>query len=344
MTSITNLVHSAKDVGRKAFFALLPVPLLNLYLRKRLPRMMNLEATTACNLECPLCSTHILDRRTRYLKAEHMDSIIDSCTGLKMVCFHIMGEPLLHPQLFDFVKRCTERGVETHFGTNALILDEKIDEMLDSGLTSVSVAIDGADEEDYQKYRKRGSFDKAVDGTKKLLRKRAERGLKKPIIQVQTIMFSYNEEREDDVLVMLNGIGADSIALKRPSYYHDYEEWKVDNASVGEAKLARTIKNTDKFLAQVDWQDDTRKYTRPQDESSTTLYRNQKMCPQMEKGTVLCDGSVVACCMDAQGKTTFGNLSQDSFADIWRGEAHKKVIAEFQARTLSVCQSCSMRD
>ena len=103
------------------------------------------------------------------------------------------------------------------------------------------------------------------------------------------------------------------------------------------------IQNAQDFLDKVDWTNENRKYTRPQDESNTTLYRNQKMCPQMEKGTVLCDGSVVACCMDVNGKTTFGNLSEQSFAEIWRGEAHKKVIEEFQNRTLSVCQYCTLR-
>lgn len=343
MRSLIRIVHMGKDLVRKTLYTVLPAPLLNKYIRSRLPRMLNLEATTACNLECPLCSTHILDRRTRYLKPEHMENILDDCGPLKTVCFHIMGEPMVHPQLFDFIKRCEAKGVDTHFGTNAFILDEKIDEMLDSGLTSVSVAIDGADAEDYEKYRKRGSFDKAVNSTKKLLARRAERGLKKPTVQVQTIMFSYNEDREDDVMELLNGIGADSIALKRPSYYHDYDAWKKENASVGAAKLERTIENAQNFLDQVDWENDDRKYTRPQDESNTTLYRNQKMCPQMEKGTVLCDGSVVACCMDVSGKTTFGNLNEQSFAEIWRGDAHKRVIEEFQNRTLSVCQYCSLR-
>ena len=343
MSSLISIIHKGKDLGRKALYRLLPAPLLNKYIRSRLPRMLNLEATTACNLECPLCSTHILDRRTRYLKPEHMENILQECGPLKLVCFHIMGEPMVHPQLFDFIRRFNEVGVDTHFGTNAILLDEKIDEVLDSGLTSVSIAIDGADAEDYEKYRKRGSFDKAVNSTKKLLAKREERGQKKPEVQVQTIMFSYNEDREDDVKEMLNDIGADSIALKRPSYYHDYDEWKRENATVGEAKLERTIKNAEQFLEKVDWENGDRKYTRPQDESNTTLYRNQPMCPQMEKGTVLCDGSVVACCMDATGKTTFGNLSEQTFADIWRGEAHKKLIEEFQNRTLSVCQHCSLR-
>ena len=323
--------------------AVLPAPLINRYIRYRLPRVMNIEATTACNLECPLCSTHILDRGTRYLKPESMEKILNDCAPLKVVCFHVMGEPLVHPRLFHLVRYCEERGVETHFGTNALLLKEKVDELLDSGLTSISIAIDGADQDDYQKYRKRGSFNKAIDSTKELLARRSERGLQKPTVQVQAIMFSYNEDREDDVLEVLRGIGADSIALKRPSYYHDYDQWKHDDASVGAAKLERTMQNAQAFLDEVDWTSGDRKYTRPQEGSDPTLYRNQRLCPQLEKGTVLCDGRVVACCMDVNGKTTFGDISEQSFAEIWRGEAHKRVIDEFQRRTLSVCRHCTLR-
>jgi len=343
MRSLIRIAHLGRDLARMALYAVLPAPLLNRYIRDRLPRVMNLEATTACNLECPLCSTHILDRRTRYLKPEHMEKILDGCGPLKAVCFHIMGEPLLHPHLFHFVRRCEEQGVEAHFGTNAFLLEEKIDELLDSGLTSVSIAIDGADQDDYEKYRKRGSFNTTINSTKKLLARRSERGLQKPTVQVQAIMFSYNEDREDEVLEMLSSIGADSIALKRPSYYHDYDQWKHENAGVGAAKLKRTIQHAQVFLDEVDWINGDRKYTRPQDESDPTLYRNQRLCPQMEKGTVLCDGSVVACCMDVNGKTTFGNISEQSFAEIWRSEAHKRVIGEFQNRTLSVCRHCTLR-
>ena len=343
MLSLDRLARTGKELARKTLYRLLPDRLLNRFIRSRLPRVLNLEATTACNLECPLCPTHIIDRRTRYLDAEYLENILEDCGSLKAISFHIEGEPLLHPKLFDFVNRCAEKGIDTHFGTNGFVLEQKIDDLLDSGLTSVSIAIDGADEGDYQRYRKRGSFEKAVSSTKKLLQERARRRLSRPTVQVQTIMFSYNEDREEDVVEMLKGLGADSIALKRPSYYHDYEEWKLEGADVGAAKLERTIRNAEQFLEQVDWENDERKYVRPLDESAQTLYRNHRMCPQMEKGTVLCDGRVVACCMDVQGETTFGNLAEESFAEIWRGEGHKKVLDEFLNRTLSICQKCNLR-
>ena len=337
------LVHLTKDTVRKALYATLPPHLLNRWVRQRLPRMINLEATTACNLACALCPTHIVDRDHKFLKHEHVEKILENNDAVKTVCFHIEGEPLVHPELFKFVRAFADRGVETHFGTNGDLLEKRIDDMLDSGLTSVSIAIDGADAEDYQRYRKYGDFDAVVRNTKKLLEERKKRGATLPRVQLQTIMFSYNEDREDEIKALLESFGADEIALKRPSYFNDYEAWKSISAKVEPAKLARAQKGADDFLATVDYQNQDRKWVRPTDEGNTTLYRNHRMCPQMEKGTVLCDGRVVACCMDVDGKTTFGNLNEESFAEIWRGERHKRVLEEFQNRTLNVCQVCTLR-
>ena len=61
-----------------------------------------IEITNTCNLNCDFCPKH--HRRKRQLSAEEFNLITDKVRG--KVCFlyfHLMGEPLLHPLLPQFV-------------------------------------------------------------------------------------------------------------------------------------------------------------------------------------------------------------------------------------------------
>jgi len=336
-------IHRLKDLVRKTLYATLPGPLLVSYVRWRLPRVLNLESTTACNLACALCPTHMLGRSTRFLKDEHVDHILEGNRALKSVCFHVMGDPLIHPRLFQHVRQFSAKGVATHFGTNGNRMAGSYDEMIDSGLTSIAIALDGANAEDYEKYRRNGDFDTVVSNTRDLIARKQERGAKHPVVQLQTIMFSYNEDNEESVKSFLASFDADEVTLKRPSYFNDYDAWKSEETDVERIKIDRTVESGEEFLKKVDHEDDTRRYARPRHDSDATLLRNQRMCPQLEKATVLCDGRVTACCMDVDGRTVLGSLENETLAQIWRGEKRAKALQDFRERKMELCKVCDQR-
>ncbi|MEM8709379.1 MAG: radical SAM protein [Planctomycetota bacterium] len=336
-------IHRLKDLVRKTLYATLPGPLLVGYVRWRLPRVLNLESTTACNLACALCPTHMLGRSTRFLKDAHVDHILQDNNALKSVCFHVMGDPLIHPGLFKHVRQFSSRGVETHFGTNGMRMADSLDEMIDSGLTSVSIALDGANAEDYEKYRRRGDFDTVVANTRALIARKKERSASAPIVQLQTIMFSYNEDNEKNVKEFLASFDADEVTLKRPSYFNDYDSWKSEETDVEPIKISRTVESGEEFLKKVDHEDDSRRYARPRADSDATLLRNQRMCPQLEKATVLCDGRVTACCMDVDGRVVLGSLENETLAEIWRGKKRAQALQDFRDRKMELCKVCDQR-
>ena len=330
------------SLARAALYRLVPDRLLSFIVRRRMPRGANLEATTECNLECPLCPTHYVPRSARFLAAAQVQDVVDSCAGsLREVCFHIQGEPTVHPDLFGLVRRCAAAGVESWFGTNGMFLHRHQSQIFESGLHGLSIDIDGANAEDYQKYRKRGDFDKVVANVKALVAEKRRRGSDKPVIQVQTIMFSYNEANQEAVEDFLAGLGADRTLLKRPSYAHDIEYGKRMGLEIDSATQAKADRAAAEFLAHIEPVGADSRFERSNN-GHATLYRERRMCPQLERASVLADGRVVACCMDALGMTTFGDLNDESFADIWRGERHRTVIDQFLNRTLNVCEMCTL--
>ena len=291
----------------------------------KLPRSAQLEVTTICNLSCPLCTTHVAPRDVRQLSQAHIENVTAGCGHrLKVVNFHLLGEPLMHRDLFRFVRHCEAAGVRTTFSTNGMLIDRHVDELIDSGLSFLSIAIDGANAADYGRYRIGGDWEKVVRNTRALLAARRARGVSHPVIQVQMVMFSYNEDNERACRAFLADLGADIVSFKRPSY------------------IAESTQASERFLAQVDHHGAAeRRFARPIGDPAK-LYRNLRMCPQLERATVLSDGKVVACCMDANGETAFGNVNETPFRSLWRGPAHRDLVARFMRRDLSTCEHCTL--
>ena len=80
-----------------------------------------IEITNTCNLDCHFCPKH--QRKRRQLSAEEFDLLTDKVRG--KVCFlyfHLMGEPLLHPLLPQFITMAREKGFKTVLTSNGTLL------------------------------------------------------------------------------------------------------------------------------------------------------------------------------------------------------------------------------
>lgn len=338
MRSIRPLAVRLKLALKRGLYAILPHSAINYLVRHKMPRSGQVEATVACNLRCPLCVTHLVPRSTPHMGLAEVDNVLDGCSSrLRYLNFHLQGEPLLNRDLFEFIRRCSERGVETSFGTNGMLLDRFIDEILDSGLSKISIAIDGATAKDYAKYRIGGEFDQVVRNVRALLEAKRTRGSQTPTVQLQTVMFSYNEDERQRVVEFLDELEPDEIALKQPSYFFDLSQSEKLGAEPIES--ARAEEAAREFLEKVDTTPD-RQFVR--DDENPDLYRHRRLCPQLERASILADGRVVACCMDAVGATCFGNVKSEPFKDIWNGERHKAILAEFMERKMELCNHCTL--
>ena len=290
-----------------------------------LPTELTLEATTACNLRCPLCPTHETPRGYRYLTPVQVKAILESTAApIKRVGFHMLGEPLMNKQLFALVRICADRGIKTYFSTNGMLVDRYVEDIFSSGLNVISFALDGIHSEDYARYRIGGDLDTVIANIRMLIAEKKKRRARRPRIDVKCVMFSYNEDKEAEIVSFLERLGADSFTLKRPNYQRFDELGEKPND----------------FLDLVDHTNKERKYARSLDPS--LLYRNQPICPNLTRAWVHSDGSLVACCGDPMGETTFGNVDDKPFEEIWRSDAHRDVVRRFIEGKIEVCKECEL--
>lgn len=108
---------------------------------------INIDITNHCNKSCSICPM-----RDRYknlmFPMGYMDlmvytDIIDQCSVGTEVDLHKDGEPLMHPHIGWMIKYAKSKNLFTHVVTNGLLLAEKKEEIIDSGLDLLTISIVG---------------------------------------------------------------------------------------------------------------------------------------------------------------------------------------------------------
>jgi len=100
-----------------------------------------LEITNVCNLSCSFCAG--TSRKKHFLSVDEFEILAKKLrTYTDYLYFHLMGEPLLHPQLNDFLKISEYFGFKVIITTNGTLLGKAAEILLNSpALFKVSISL-----------------------------------------------------------------------------------------------------------------------------------------------------------------------------------------------------------
>ncbi|HUI39838.1 MAG TPA: radical SAM protein [Methanothrix sp.] len=128
------------------------------------------ETTAACNLHCSYCRASARATPDEdEISTEEALAFIDEVAPLKPMLILSGGEPLLRADIFDLARHATWLGLRVSLATNGTLLDSSVaDRIVDSGISRVSISLDGASQEKHDQSRGAGSFQAALEGIKSL--------------------------------------------------------------------------------------------------------------------------------------------------------------------------------
>ncbi|HAK89644.1 MAG: hypothetical protein A2X55_04775 [Nitrospirae bacterium GWB2_47_37] len=158
------------------------------------PLFLDVEVTSACNLKCPFCATTFRGNviKKGFMQFDVLKGIINEGTanGLYGVKFNIRGEPLLHPQIHEFVKYAKDKGlIDVYFNTNAMLLTKEIaKKLIDAGLDRLSVSFEGYTKEVYERHRVGANYETVLSNIEGLQSLKRKFGVSHPKVRVQTVM------------------------------------------------------------------------------------------------------------------------------------------------------------
>ncbi|HUI91726.1 MAG TPA: radical SAM protein [Chitinivibrionales bacterium] len=98
----------------------------------------HVELTNACNFHCNFCPSDSLLRPRTSMKRPLWEKILRELGEKKLaetVCFHVLGEPLLHPELFGAIEFANGLGLAVSLFTNGSLLNEAKSRRLLKSLT-----------------------------------------------------------------------------------------------------------------------------------------------------------------------------------------------------------------
>lgn len=329
-----NLITKSKYFFRYVLFR--PARLWNLFLVKisktfRFPRVLGMpltamiEPTNICNLKCPLCPTGagLLRRRKASMKFRDFKKIFD---WFAPYIIHLRlwnwGEPLLNKDLFKMIKHAKKHDVFVNTSTNSFFLNkESAKKIVESGLDEIIISLDGASEETYSKYRKKGNFNRVIEAMKILVSEKKKKGKKFTIIKLQFIVMEHNEHEIKKAVSLAREIGVDEIFFKTVG---------IMDVSVYEP--------IEKYLPKNPY---FRRYSLQNGKIEGKKIRN--FCDYLwDETTINVDGSVVPCCRDSHNSYVFGNVFKEPFKKIWNNKRYvefRKLVLK-NKKDIPLCNNC----
>jgi radical SAM protein with 4Fe4S-binding SPASM domain len=290
-----------------------------------LPISISIEPTTSCNLRCPECPSGLrsFTRPTGMLQRNLYENIIDQLAPtLSYLTFYFQGEPFLNTDFLDMVKYASSKKIYTATSTNAHYLkDDVARKTVESGLDRIIISIDGTSQDTYQSYRVGGSLDKVIEGTENILKWKKHLRSKTPHVVFQFLVVRPNEHQIPEVYALAKKLGVDQVVLKTAQIY-DYQ-------------------NGSSLIPKQD------KYARYKDNGNGTYSLKNKLdnhCWKMWHSCVITwEGKVVPCCFDKDAHFVLGDLSKNSFEEIWFSEKYKDFRATLlrDRSEIEICKNCT---
>jgi radical SAM protein with 4Fe4S-binding SPASM domain len=155
-------------------------------------------------------------RKIEFMQPDTFENIIrENHDKLEFVSLNGYGEPLLHPELFSFLKLCRRYGVKTGVSTNCTLLgSEKAVAMLADPPDILTLAVDGMSPTNYEKVRVGAKFRETMANVHNFLDlwKDAEN---KPKVVLQCIYMSETRKEIDKFKHAFSRYGEVSIRIRQ---------------------------------------------------------------------------------------------------------------------------------
>ena len=267
-----------------------------------------LEITNICNLSCSFC--HKTGREKRQMTAEEFEQLTDRLVGeVRYLYFHLMGEPLLHPLLPQFIKRAWEKGFRPMLTTNGTLLKTRGEALLETPPYKISISLHAPaanaafSDADY--------LPSSVDF--------AEKAAKRGVISVLRLWNLGGEGEEENAPILRY------LHARFPG------EW-------GKVRGGSSLRLADKLF--LEWGEE---FDGPDLSAPVCPPEADCFCFALrDQIGILVDGTVVPCCLDAEGALALGNLFSTPLASILTSDRARGIYDGFTRRRAaeSLCRRC----
>ena len=254
-------------------------------------------------MNCSFCHGH--SRKFKQMTTEEFELILNKISGYtKYIYYHLMGEPLTHPKLPEFLQIARKNGFNSMITTNGTLLKQYGDKILEAGIHKVNISVH--------------SFE---DGTEEQFEN----------YMVNLVDFAIKAHNKGVIVVFrLWNNGFDN---GRNNKIIDHLKFNINDEWTENSKGYKILdKMFLEYGERFSWPDLNEK-----------KQGNDVFCYGLRDHIgILSDGTVVPCCLDSDGTIKLGNIFNDNLCDILNSERAKSIKCGFDRRVAveELCQKC----
>ena len=221
------------------------------------PLGLLVDPSNGCNLACPGCvqstrakSLRLFDWKNGLLPSERFAALLERYGPYAMqVMFCNYGEPLTNPRTPELIAMAKAYYTQTALSTNLSVGRCDAEAYVRSGLDFMYLAIDGASQEVYGRYRKNGDVDVIYRNIEKLVDAKRRLASRTPVLRWQYLAFEHNAHEIPRALEMARSLGVDQFAVEIP-FDVSWDDPEVRVAREVEPSQTQFISGTEEILAE----------------------------------------------------------------------------------------------
>lgn len=276
-----------------------------------------IEITNVCNLKCEFCPQD--NRKPKFMEKDEFGSILDKVKDYTdYVYFHVKGEPLLHPNLDEFLDMAFEKNLKVNLTTNGTLINKKMKMLLSKpSLRQINVSLHSLEQNQW--FTNKDSY---MDYILQFIDLAKDKELI-VALRLWNLSSETNENQEKNSFI---------LEKLKDAFHLDYN-------LAGEFKKKRGLKIKERLYLNEDVE-----FIWPSLDND--IYEEKGFCYGLrDQLGILVDGTVVPCCLDSEGVINLGNINEIDLADVLEGSRAKALYDSFSNRTAieELCKRCGYR-
>ncbi len=236
------------------------------------------------------------------------------------VCFHVMGEPLNHPQFSQAVRIAEKHNIPIEITTNATLLsDSNIAALLTKTIVQVNFSLQSF-VDNFPKANPETYFEKILQFCQK-----AEEA--RPDLYINFRFWNLPAEEKQNPI-------NEFFLQKIEDHFSVQINRNVDPAF----KKSKNVRG--RIYVHFDTRFEWPSLKHPQVSETGTCWGARSQL------AIHADGKVVPCCLDKEADVLLGNINQQSIQEVLEREPYQAVKAGFENNKLvsDLCQRCTYRE
>lgn len=281
------------------------------------PQALWIEAANFCNLECEGCWVPAISQKMthRVMDFDLYKKIVDDISDTAiLIMLQMSGESFLNKHMLDMMEYAHRKKIIVWTSTNGSFLtsDDWGEKIVQSGIDTLYFSISGTNQQEYEKYHRKGNLEYVIDNIKKIQKAKDKLCSKTPYLVSRILITDDNNLSLQKSRQFCKDLG---IGMHVRYVYLEYIFDGLDDPKKNKIKVT----------------------------SSCEPGKINNHCMGLWlSAAVQSNGIVLPCCLNQLGVPELGDVNRDRFNAIWKNdkfnEFRKAILSN--RKTLGGCAYC----